>query len=845
MSLACAAGLVAAPRFHPPGSSSSSSSSVLSRGSSTGAARHAFKVRQPRRGAVVILANVSDGVSSERAKSKPGPPAAVAKRANADRRGKGDGKKAGRVKGGAGSSAAAAPAKRRNANKKKASEPNATAAVAADSSSPPPRGTGAGVAKFMGTIDLDDEEENLLYMRSLASRPDPNAVFMGTLDDGDLDLFEGAGPAVVPPTAAVTAPPADGIAELAFLYNAEAVASIGGSSDEGVNAPEVVARCNGLIRKCNTMDGVLAIVREMRAAGIVPVDSTYLAVMLVCRNTPVGPARAIEVYDAMRATGVAVSKRSYDLALECALRAKQVRDALRLKDDMQSAGIPISVYTYASLLKCLADNDLGKRRGAKHRLIRTCKLFEEMLACGLTPPPAAFNALIVAAQRARQPDLVARTFEEMVATGVTPSRETYETALSAVSGGGLVDVALDIFAAMRTDGFEPRKTTYNSLLEACASAPQPRVEQAFEIFYRMMEDGRIVPNKRTFALLIDAAVRAGLPSFAFDAFDAMRDIGMEVTLSTYNRLIHAAGLKQNGVKEALGIFEEIKSRADVVPDEYTYGSLLAACARAGDAKTAEALVAEMDAVGVPHNRVTRHAYIASLGRTDKWREALAQYQILRSEGAKAGKQNGGDKAAGPTRETYSLMFDALLSVGGAEAAIAAVALDVGGGESFIHGERASVARAVFRDGIAAEVYEEPINGLDTGDDVSVDLDVAAGGGEPLSISFMSMTRAEAIVATLVLLESLARRGTSEGERVALPSALFIGAGPGTKGNAQRRMLAVESVLRAASLPCETVEDPRTYIIGVTHANLRDWIEEHKGSFTTVDLATPVTVPVSV
>ena len=98
--------------------------------------------------------------------------------------------------------------------------------------------------------------------------------------------------------------------------------------------------------------------------------------------------------------------------------------------------------------------DAGRKRGAKHRLIRTCRIFEEMLADGAVPPPAAFAALVSAAKRARQPDLVARTFEEMVATGVTPSRETYEDALSAVSAGGLADVALDVFAAMRRDGFD-------------------------------------------------------------------------------------------------------------------------------------------------------------------------------------------------------------------------------------------------------------------------------------------------------------------------------------------------------------------------------------------------------
>jgi hypothetical protein len=29
-------------------------------------------------------------------------------------------------------------------------------------------------------------------MRSLAARPDPNAVFMGTIDDGDMNLFNDA-----------------------------------------------------------------------------------------------------------------------------------------------------------------------------------------------------------------------------------------------------------------------------------------------------------------------------------------------------------------------------------------------------------------------------------------------------------------------------------------------------------------------------------------------------------------------------------------------------------------------------------------------------------------------------
>jgi hypothetical protein len=45
-------------------------------------------------------------------------------------------------------------------------------------------------------------------------------------------------------------------------------------------------------------------------------------------------------------------------------------------------------------------------------------------------------------------------------------------------------------------------------------------------------------------------------------------------------------------------------------------------------------------------------------------------------------------------------------------------------------------------------------------------------------------------------------------------------------------------LRAASVPCETVEDPRAYVVGVTARGLRDWAER-ASKFETVDLSASV------
>ena len=823
----------------------------------------------------------------------------------------------------------------------------------------------ATVARFMGTLDESDAGADVLGgVPGSRGDDDPGAVFMGTVDDDEMTvdfLLSGEtrrekARSTETPKPLAPPPASGGDPDLAFLYDADAVRAISmrdGDEPPDVNDAQVVARCNEVLRTRRSMDDVLVLVREMTAAGVAPAESTYVAIMLVCRDTAVGPARAVEVYDAMKLVGVAPSSRSFDLAMTCAIRARKPEEALRLKEDADrgllvgasadgasaDGGSPrrlrLHPRTFTALLKCVSECDFGRKRGAKARLIRTCRLFEEMLSSGplAVPPPAAFNVLIVAAARARQPDLVARTFEEMTATGVSPSRETYETALAAISAGGLADQALDVFAAMRRDGFAPRKTTYNSLLEACAAAPQPRVEQAFEIFHRMMEEGRVAPNARTFALLIDAAARANLPRFAFDAFDAARAANVDVPLSTYNRLIRAAGgdgadllddgldavadtiassanrarqgtnggggspslNASGGVAVARALLAEVRDNTPLKPDVYTFGCVLGTCAAAaaaGDADAADAARAtceEMRAANVPHNRATRHALIATLGRAGLWREALREYVDMKREknaAAASGdetetetRKNAPTLHSGPGRETYGVVFDALLSPGGAEAAIAAVALEPGGGETFIRSARAAAARAVFRDGVDAGVFDDPRNPSpsarskrgsfakretrtinDRADDDSFDEAYenavrdgrradGADASAPLRVNHVHMTRAEAVVATLALLESFADVSSGAGEttggdeedalskRGTLPGGLFIGEGPGTKGNAQRRTLAVESVLRAAKVPCETVEDPRAYVVGVSRDGLRDWAERAT-RFETLDLDAP-------
>jgi len=170
------------------------------------------------------------------------------------------------------------------------------------------------------------------------------------------------------------------------------------------------------------------------------------------------------------------------------------------------------------------------------------------------------------------------------------------------------------------------------------------------------------------------------------------------------------------VAVARALLAEVRDNTPLEPDVYTFGCVLGTCAAAAAAGDADAAAAaratceEMRAANVPHNRATRHALITTLGRAGLWREALREYVDMKSVGGDAelselSKKKNGE--SGPGRETYGVVFDAILSPGGAEAAIAAVALEPGGGETFIRGARAAAARAVFRDGVDAGVFDDP------------------------------------------------------------------------------------------------------------------------------------------
>ena len=288
------------------------------------------------------------------------------------------------------------------------------------------------------------------------------------------------------------------------------------------------------------------------------------------------------------------------------------------------------------------------------------------------------HPLIVAARRLLQPTSSPGASRRWSTRGRTRAGRRTPPTLPAVSAGGMADVALEVFARMRVraPASRPRKST-RELAARRARLRSPGRSSAFEIYHAMADDGAIAPNKRTFVLLIDArAARAGKPELAFGAFpDRDEEIFLRLVLIIIfffiffilfffrrgrrrrPRRVQQAHprVRRRGPRRparALELFEEVKHSPSLAPTSTRTAPSSGACAAAGDAAAADALVAEMSERGVRHNRVTRHARHHRAGEGGSVGRRFGSVCALRSV-----RGGSGDERGGPFRRALSTVFE--------------------------------------------------------------------------------------------------------------------------------------------------------------------------------------------
>ena len=211
--------------------------------------------------------------------------------------------------------------------------------------------------------------------------------------------------------------------------------------------------------------------REAKAAlgGAAAVPPNLFNAMLTSCNACGQGERTLDLLEEMKAVNRPNAK-SYNLAIKACegrpgqrLRLEQLSIALKLYEEMRSAGISPDLVTYGTLIELCAEG----RQGAL-----AWRLRERMIAADVKPNVVVMTSLLKALARAGRIDDCLEAFSSMVwgPARMRPNRVTFKTLVRELRQAGALGAALRAYEGMRRAHHAPINVEFQELIAAAAEA---------------------------------------------------------------------------------------------------------------------------------------------------------------------------------------------------------------------------------------------------------------------------------------------------------------------------------------------------------------------------------------
>ncbi|CAN0922656.1 Pentatricopeptide repeat-containing protein At2g13600, partial [Linum grandiflorum] len=188
---------------------------------------------------------------------------------------------------------------------------------------------------------------------------------------------------------------------------------------------------------------------------------------------------------------------------------------------------------------------------------------------------------------------------------LTPDLVSWSAVIGGFAQNGFDEEAIDLLSRMQAEGLQPNSRTVASVLPACARLGMSRlgkelhgyiVRHGFMVntyvvnglvnVYRRCSDMEsahaifskfAVKNRVSYNTMIAGYCETGAVSKAMQLFDEMELRGIRRSLISWNSMI--AGYVDNyQYSEGLSLFKDLMTLEQIVPDSFTLGSALTACA---------------------------------------------------------------------------------------------------------------------------------------------------------------------------------------------------------------------------------------------------------------------------
>ncbi|KAK7337019.1 hypothetical protein VNO77_17576 [Canavalia gladiata] len=262
---------------------------------------------------------------------------------------------------------------------------------------------------------------------------------------------------------------------------------------------------------------------------------------------------------------------TYSTIIKVFADARLWQMALKIKQDMLSAGVSLNIIAWSSLINACAHAGLVQQ---------SIQLFEEMLLAGCKPNTQCFNIILHACVEACQYDRAFRFFhswkgQKMLGSfdkGYNSNLEHGGTQNATIVLNGIFNSHILSFAERIP--FTPTTTTYNILLKACGTD-----YHRAKALIKEMQTAGLSPNQISWSILIDICGASGNVEGAIEILKTMVDAGVKPDVIAYTTAIKVC-VESKNFQHALTLYEEMKNY-EIHPNLVTYNTLLKARTKYG------------------------------------------------------------------------------------------------------------------------------------------------------------------------------------------------------------------------------------------------------------------------
>ncbi|KAL6998261.1 hypothetical protein U1Q18_008387 [Sarracenia purpurea var. burkii] len=346
----------------------------------------------------------------------------------------------------------------------------------------------------------------------------------------------------------------------------------------------------------------------------------------------------MHVYKHMQNLGVAADMTSYNILLKSCCLAARVDLAQDIYSEVQRLELKgilkLDIFTYSTIIKIFADSKLWQL---------ALKIKEDMLSAGITPNRVTWSALISSCANAGLIEQAIQLFDDMLLAGCEPNSQCCNALLHACVEAFQYDRAFRMFRSWKESGIHKafvedyNFSTYSN--PGVEHAPGNSINTIQNCLYKShnLKISRWVPFTPTTATYNILMKACGTDYYRAKALmDEMNAVGLSPNHISWSTLIHVYGGSGN-VDGAVQVLSSMRE-AGIQPDAIAYTTAIKVCVERKILKTAFSLFAEMKRYQIKPNLVTYNTLLRARSRYGSLQEVqqcLGIYQEMRKAGYKS------------------------------------------------------------------------------------------------------------------------------------------------------------------------------------------------------------------